>query len=322
MAVFTTIEPDQLDQWLAPLHVGTLISFEGIASGIENTNYFVDTTQGRWVLTLFERLTPEQLPFYLELMRHLAQHGLRVPAPQADPQGRLMRPLAGKPAALVTRLKGRATTTPTASQCRTIGENLARAHLAGQDYPLQQPNLRGLSWWQQTVPGLLQFLDTDLAAMLTDELQTQSLFAQSATYQTLPRGPVHADLFRDNVLFDGDELGGFIDFYFAGCDAWMFDLAVTANDWCLAGLPSNQDGRFEPTHLQALLDGYRSVRQPTADEVQAWPLMLRAAALRFWVSRLFDFYRPRPAEVLTPHDPTHFERVLRDRRSHAYSMAA
>jgi homoserine kinase type II len=182
-------------------------------------------------------------------------------------------------------------------------------HLAGRDFPLQQPNLRGLDWWVETVPKVLAYLDADTAALLQSELAFQRDFAAGPIYAQLERGPVHADLFRNNVMFVGERLSGCFDFYFAGWDTWLFDLAVTVNDWCI----DLDSGRLIEARVLALTRAYHAVRPFTAADQAAWLPMLRAAALRFWLSRLYDFYRPREAEMLTPHDPTHFERVLRER---------
>jgi len=186
---------------------------------------------------------------------------------------------------------------------------LAKMHLAGRDFPLHQPNLRGLDWWIETVPKVLPWLDADTAALLQAELAFQQDFATGTTYAALERGPVHADLFRNNVMFVGERLSGCFDFYFAGWDTWLFDLAVTVNDWCI----DLDSGRLDEARVLALTRAYHAVRPFTATDQAAWLPMLRAAALRFWLSRLYDFYRPREAEMLTPHDPTHFERVLRER---------
>lgn len=314
MAVFTTVTRDELARWLQSFDLGELLGLEGIASGIENTNYFVDVARGRFVLTLFERLSPQELPFYLNLMKHLARHGIACPDPVPDRSGRLLSKLNGKPAALVTRLAGRAQMNPSPAHCALVGEALAQMHLAAVDYPGTLPNLRGLAWWVETMPKVLPFLDADRAALLCDELSYQRAFAATPACTALPRSAVHADLFRDNVLFDmaadgSPRLGGVIDFYFAGVDTWAFDLAVTVNDWCI-----DDDGRFDAPRLTALLDAYRATRIPTEAEAEAWPTMLRAAALRFWLSRLFDLHLPRPAEMVTPKDPVAFERILSCRR--------
>ncbi len=317
MAVFTPVSREQLELWLERYDLGRLRAFEGIASGIENTNFFVDTERGRFVLTLFERLTAQQLPFYLGLMHHLAERAIPCPDPVPDRSGQALGTLEGKPAALVTRLRGHSNMSPGPQHCAQVGEILARMHLAAADYGGTQPNLRGLPWWCETVPRVLPFLDAGQAALLREELAAQQAFAASAAHAALPESAVHADLFRDNVLFDGDRLGGVIDFYFAGRDTWLFDLAVTCNDWCV----HDADGSFEPARLRALLDAYCAVRHPSDAEREAWPLMLRAAALRFWLSRLFDLHLPRPAEMVTPKDPAHFERVLRARRERVPEFA-
>jgi homoserine kinase type II len=317
MAVFTPVTRPELERWLAGYDLGALVAHEGIASGIENSNFFVDTERGRFVLTLFERLEASQLPFYLGLMRHLAARGVPCPDPVPDRAGTLLGELAGKPAALVSRLRGTALTAPAAKHCARLGELLARMHLAAADYPGTLPNLRGLPWWAQTAPKVAPFLAPALRDVLADELAAQQRFAESAQYRSLPRSAVHADLFRDNVLFDGDALGGVIDFYFAGVDTWLFDLAVTCNDWCI----DDATGEFDEPRLAAMLGAYRAVREPDAAERAAWPLMLRAAALRFWLSRLFDLHLPRPAQMVTPKDPAHFERVLLARRRAAPALA-
>ncbi len=310
MAVFTPVDEDSLAPWLARRHVGQLVSLEGIASGIENTNYFVTTRTGRYVLTLFEKLTAEQLPFYLGLMKHLADRGLPVPGPVPSDSGELFSVLNGKPASLVNCLPGKSAMTPNPAQCEAIGVFCAKAHLTARNFPIHLPNQRGLSWWQSTQDAVSPFLPADLGRVLHDEITAQTAFAANPMCQTLPSGPVHADLFCDNALFTGDTLGGVIDFYFAGVDTWLFDLAVCINDWCI----DQQTGAIQPDHAQAMIRGYQQHRPLTADEHLAWPMMLRAAALRFWMSRLYDYYMPREAQMLTPKDPTHFERILRLRQ--------
>lgn len=317
MAVFTPVSEDSLRSFLSQFDLGELTGFEGISAGIENTNYFVDTTQGRFVLTLFEKLTAAQLPFYLELMRHLADRRVPCPRPMANRDGDILFKCEGKPASLATRLKGSWPQQPGPRHCELVGQAMAKAHVAVADYHGRQPNLRGLSWWEQTVPELLHHVVKEQANLLRDELAAQQDFQKSETYARLPKGAVHADLFRDNVLFEeavqGPVLGGFIDFYFAGVDTFVFDLAVAANDWCIHHEPEHL-GRFDHAKLNALLQGYQSVRMQTVDETRAWPMALRAAAYRFWVSRLYDWHLPRAAAILTPKEPAHFERLLTLRR--------
>jgi homoserine kinase type II len=216
---------------------------------------------------------------------------------------------------------GRSELAPTPQHCQAVGDMLARMHLAGKDYNRHQPNLRGLSWWNETVPVVLPFLNASQNSLIQSELAFQNHVANSSTYVALPRGPVHADLFRDNVMFEGTgnalQLTGFFDFYFAGVDTWLFDLAVCLNDWCI----DLDTGILHVEKTTALLAAYQAVRPLIAAERQLLNPMLRAGALRFWTSRLWDFYLPREASMLTPHDPTHFERVLRQRLAYPIGLS-
>ncbi len=311
MAVFTPVSLADLGTWLPQFPLGRAHSIKGIASGIENSNFFITTDEGEFVLTIFENLSFEQLPFYLHLMDHLAQRGILVPAPVASHTGQLVTELHGKPAAIVSKLNGDCQLSPQPVHCAEVGTMLARMHIAGQDYPLHQDNLRGLDWWTETAPKVTAYLNPEQQALLDDELRYQQHFAVTPDYRTLPRGPVHADLFRNNVMFNGTTLTGFFDFYFAGCDTFLFDVAVTVNDWCI----DLATGQLDTERTDALLAAYQSIRPFSTEELHSWQAMLRAAALRFWLSRLFDFYQPRDADMLTPHDPTHFERILRRRRA-------
>ena len=313
MAVFTEVSLEEAQQFVKPLKVGEVTSLRGIGAGIENTNYFLNTDQGEWVLTVFERLTQAQLPFYLRLMQHLALRGIPVPLPQQDAQGEILFTLKGKPAALVNKLMGGHELAPQTRHCEAVGAMLARMHLAGADFPLHQPNLRGLPWWIETVPLVMPFLDEARQDLLSSELKFQQNLAGSPAYAELPSGPVHADLFRDNVMFDGpsgsEQLSGFFDFYFAGVDTWLFDIAVCLNDWCI----DLSSGALDEERATAFVGAYESQRALSATEHRLLPALLRAAALRFWISRLWDFHLPRQASMLKPHDPTHFERVLKAR---------
>jgi homoserine kinase type II len=313
MAVFTPVSIEELIPWLSRYDVGQAQEIRGISSGIENSNFFVTTDQGEYVLTLFEKLTAQELPYYLNLMFHLAGHGIRVASPIPDREGGILGTLCGKPASLVTKLDGNWLECPSPSHCAQVGEMMARMHLAGKDYSFYQPNLRGLSWWRETLPQVVGCLPEEGAAFLRDEVALQEAFSGTDTYVRLPSGPVHADLFRNNVMFDGETLSGFFDFYFAGNDTWLFDVAVAVNDWCIC----LDTGEFDDHRLDAFLEAYQTVRSFTPSEKVAWQTILRAAALRFWLSRLYDFYLPRSAEMLTPHDPTHFERILRLRAAKA-----
>jgi homoserine kinase type II len=309
MAVFTPVSLDDLTHWIKQFRLGKPLAIKGISSGIENSNFFITTETGEYVLTVFEQLTFEQLPFYLQLMRHLAERGVLVPAPIANRDGEILHTLHSKPASIVTRLEGSSQLAPGPVHCAAVGAMLAKMHLAGQDFPLRQPNLRGLDWWQATTPVVMPYLPQDAQHLLRAEVHAQETFAASDTYRQLARGPIHADLFRNNVMFDGERLTGFFDFYFAGFDTWLFDVAVTVNDWCI----DLASGALDLPRVRALLDAYHAVRPFTDAEKLAWQLMLQAGALRFWLSRLYDFYLPREAEMLTPHDPKHFEQILLQR---------
>ena len=295
----------------------------GCSGGIENTNYFVTTDRAEYVLTLFERLTAEQLPFYLRLMKHLAVHGIPVPDPAANRDGDVVHTLKGKPAAVVNRLRGKSELNPTAAHCAAVGATMARMHLAGREFTRYQPNLRGLDWWNHTAPVVQPFLSSAQTDLLRSELAYQNHVATLSAYGALPRGPIHADLFRDNVMFDAPANGeatpaltGFFDFYFAGVDTWLFDLAVCLNDWCI----DLSTGATDAPRTTAMLAAYEGVRTLTAHERELLPAMVRAGALRFWLSRLWDLHLPREASVLTAHDPDHFERVLRQRTLHPLTL--
>ena len=301
MSVFTTVTRDELGAWLQNYSIGSLTGLEGIAAGIENTNYFVTTPRGRYVLTLFEKLQADELPFYLNLQDHLARHGVPAPRPVPSRSGRFFGELKGKPAALLEFLPGRDIAAPTPAQCGQAGAMLARIHVAGRSYGGKMENPRGPAWWREAAPRVGPFMSGEDAALLEREVQAQPLDLDG----DLPVGPIHADYFRDNVLFEGGAISGVIDFYFACTGALVYDVAIAVNDWCV-----KQDGTLDPARSAALLAAYAEVRPFTAAERKAWPVMLRAGALRFWVSRLYDFYLPRPGELTHAKDPGHFRAIL------------
>ena len=307
MAVFTPVSLEDLKSWITQFSIGEALAIRGIESGIENSNFFISTETGEYVLTIFEKLSFEQLPFYLNLMRHLAERGVLVPEPIANINGEIVNALHGKPASIVSKLEGQWQLAPTPVHCAAVGAMLAKMHVAGQSFNMCQPNLRDINWWRSTAPVVQPYLSADNQKLLADEMAFQEDFAASELAQQLTVGPIHADLFRNNVMFVGEKLTGFFDFYFAGCDTWLFDVAVTVNDWCI----NLETGELDLARTRAMLDAYHAVRRFTAEEQTAWQTMLRASALRFWLSRLYDFHLPRSAEMLTPHDPAHFERVLR-----------
>jgi homoserine kinase type II len=253
------------------------------------------------VLTLLEKLQPRELPFYLNLMAHLSSHGVACPRPIANLDNELLGTLNGKPAALVSFLPGKDLTDPRPDHCAQVGDLLADMHLAGKTYRLRMENPRGPKWWRAVMPEIVPFLPAEETALLREEVRFQSLQRRTE----LPRGVIHADLFRDNILFEADRVAGVIDFYFACTDTLLYDIAIAVNDWCM-----EKDGRLDPVRAAALLEAYAGRRAFTAVERAAWPAMLRAAALRFWVSRLYDFHLPRPGELTHAKDPGHFRRIL------------
>jgi len=301
MAVFTSVSESELSTWLSNYSLGSLLELEGIASGIENTNYFVTTSNGRFVLTLFEKLNALELPFYLNLMAHLARHGIPCPSPVADRYDRFLGELNGKPACIVSRLAGKSLTRPSAANCAAVGAMLGQMHVAGRSFQDKVENPRSASWRASTAKIVLPFLSAEDATLLQNEVA----FHAQHTLDALPHGVVHADLFRDNVLFDGERVGGLIDFYFACNDSLLYDVAITVNDWCM-----DDGGKLSVVRTRALLDSYHAVRPFTLQESEMWPLALRVAALRFWISRLFDLHKPRDGELVNAHNPDHFKHIL------------
>jgi homoserine kinase type II len=307
MSVYTLVSPEELEGWLTRYSIGAPTEFAPIAAGIENSNYFVTTAKGRYVLTLYERLPADELPFYLNLMAHLARAGVECPAPVPDRTGALFSLLNGKPAGIVTRVDGAPIATPDVAHCAAVGAALGRLHVASATYRARLSNRRGPGWWRQAARAVRPFLDPEQNALLAAELKFQTGFGKVK----LPRGAIHGDLFCDNVLFVGDTVSGIIDFGFAATDFLAYDLAITVNDWCIENEGQHR-GALKLELVDALARAYDAERPLTDDERAQWSALLRAAALRFWLSRLADWYLPREAALLKPKDPTHFERVLAD----------
>jgi homoserine kinase, Neisseria type len=301
MAVYTRVGRPELVDFLRGYGVGELLSYEAIPQGIEHTNYFVTTTGGHFVLTLFEFLKPEEIVCHLRLMAFLAENGVASAHPIANGAQHHLGILRSRPAALVTRLPGASIMEPEVAHCRAVGAALARLHTVGQAFPLHLDNMRGPAWWQKTSQKLAAWLTTEDATILKDELRFQSSFRCA----NLPRGMIHGDLFRDNVLFENNKITGIIDLYYACTDALLFDVAVTVNDWC-----SRPDGTLDKARTRALLAGYNQKRPLKASEHEAWPTMLRAAALRFWLSRLKDLHFPRAGEITRIKNPQDYKVIL------------
>lgn len=308
MSVYTPVTPDDLAAWLTRYAIGAVKSFEPIAEGIENSNYFLTADKGRYVLTLYERLPPEEVPFYLNLMAHLARCGVMAPDPEPDRSGALWSFLNGKPAGLVARLDGSSVAQPDAAHCSAVGTALAQLHLAAKQYRGRLTNRRGPGWWRQAARAVRPLLSAEQNALVADELKYQAGFAKTR----LPRGAIHGDLFCDNVLFVDGRVSGIIDFGFAATDALAYDLAICVNDWCTAA-EGESAGALDPVTAAALVGSYAAARPMTFEERALWGPLLRAAALRFWLSRLYDLHLPRQGELTHAHDPAVFERILRHR---------
>ncbi len=309
MAVYTDITETELGAFLREYRIGELLSYKGIAEGTENSNFVLDTTGGTFILTLYEkRVERDDLPFFLGLMDHLAQRGVSCPLPVKRGDGSLIGELAGRPAAIITFLEGMWPRRPTTAHCREVGVALASLHLAGRDFPLQRPN-------DLSVPGWRRLWD-DCAARC-DEVE-QGLEAEvSADFSTLeagwptdlPSGVIHADLFPDNVFFLGDRLSGLIDFYFACNDFYAYDIATCLNAWCF-----ERDHSFNITKGAALLAGYESLRPLTAGEAEALPLLCRGSALRFMLTRLYDWLHGPDGALVQKRDPLEYVRKMRFHR--------
>jgi len=301
MSVYTSISEAELVDFLRQFPVGGLQDYEGIAAGIENTNYFVTTDRGEYVLTLFEHHSHDELPFFINLMAWMAEHDIPSAHPIADHKGDYLQTLRDKPAVLAIRLHGESPETPIAEQCHALGVMLGRLHIAGQSYTDSRDNPRGADWRQQTGQKLLAKLDGEASELLENEL----LFQQQHDLSRLPQGIIHADLFRDNSLFENNHVTGLIDFYYACNDALIYDLAITVNDWC-----SQEGGQLNDDLVNAMLAGYQTIRPIQAEEYSNWPVALRAAALRFWLSRLHDLHFPREGEITHTKNPDDFQMIL------------
>lgn len=301
MSVYTKVSDEEIRRFLNDYDLGGFVALQGIAQGITNSNYFLTTTAGSFVLTVFETLQQNELPFFLELKQHLSKNGVACPSPVARKDGRLDSVLAGKPACLVSRLKGSDTGWPTAAQCFNTGAMLAKMHLAGQSFPHTMANPRFSGWWRDAYTRLAPVLNSEDAALLKSEID----YLEQNSGESLPGGIIHADLFKDNVLLDGQEVAGFIDFYYACNGNFMYDLAIAVNDWARTA-----DNRLDPELQQAFIDGYESIRPRNSAERAYFTTAQRAGCVRFWVSRLLDFHFPQEGEMTFIKDPNVFRDLL------------
>ncbi len=300
MSVYTRVEADQLEQFLQRYDVGRSLELRPIAAGITNTNYYLDTESGRFVLTLYEHHSDDELDFMLGLQQHLADRGVACPAPLQDRRGGRYSMLNHRPAAIIHRLDGEVQAQPGIEHCRAVGAEIARFHLQGSDFGARRPNPRGLEWLLAVSDMLEAELDSAQRKLLGQTLRDYRRLDRG----DLPAGAIHADLFHDNALFVDGRLGGIFDFDYACQDYFVFDIAVLLNDWCI-----DREAALDPARSTALIEAYHSLRPLQANEIEALPLMLRFTALRFWMSRLHDRVFPMSGELTYSKDPGIFYRM-------------
>lgn len=305
MAVYTDVPEEALVAFVADYDIGEVLSFKGIAEGVENTNYFLHTSRGSYILTLYEKRVAEaDLPFFLGLMEHLAARGIVCPQPVRDRRGETLGRLAGRPAVIVTFLEGLSIRRPNPKRCGALGGALARLHEAGRDFPMRRPNALSLPAWGPLFAQAEAQADS-VAPGLAERTRSELDHLARVWPQGLPEGVIHADLFVDNVFFIGEEVSGLIDFYFACNDLLAYDLAICLNAWCF-----EPDGSFNVTKSRALIAGYERVRRLEPAEVAALPTLCRGAALRFMLTRLVDWLNVPPGALVRPKDPLEYDRKL------------
>lgn len=308
MSVFTPVNAQELQEFLSQYAVGELLSYQGIEAGVENSNFFVNTTQGQFVLTIFEQHSPTELEYFLQVMQHMAQAQLPIAAPIANQAKQLLSECKAKPAALITCLAGETLNhrQPSLQQCAAIGEVLANIHLAGQSFTLERSPDRGHEWRMQTGQRLLPLVAAADRNLLSKTLERQ----QRLNFTDLPSGLIHADLFRDNTLFIHNQLSGVLDWYYACTDYWLYDLAIVVNDWCCF-----ENGALDAERLMVCLQAYQQIRPLTSAEAAQWQNLLEAAALRFWLSRLVAILEPRAGSLVLQKDPLEFRQKLEQRQT-------
>jgi len=306
MAVYTKVDDQTLSAFLDRYDVGKATSFKGIAEGVENSNYLLETTKARYILTLYEkRANPEELPYFLDMMEHLAEGGIPTPLPIHDKTGKALQMLAGRPACLISFLSGVSVHHPSENQCAALGGMLADMHKVGQSFDESRPNDLSLAGWKDLTAKTEARAD-EVKAGLADEIRAEIAALDAAWPTGLPTGTIHADLFPDNVLFTGDTITGVIDFYFGCTDMLAYDIAVCINSWCF-----DEDHQFLPGHAKRLMEMYDAHRPLTPVEVDALPLLCRGAALRFLLTRLYDWQNPVEGAVVTPKNPLDYLKRLK-----------
>jgi homoserine kinase type II len=305
MAVYTEVTDEELSAFLGTYDLGRVLACKGIAEGVENSNYFLQTEAGSFILTLYEKRVREaDLPFFLALMDHLSARGLTCPQPVHNRNGDALGRLAGRPAVIVTFLTGVSVKRPRAGHCRALGGALAQLHEAGRDFSMVRPNALSLASWPALF-GAAEAQADMVAPGLADRTRRELAHLEAAWPSGLPAGVIHADLFTDNVFFMGEAVSGLIDFYFACTDAFAYDLAICLNAWCF-----ESDGSFNRTKGQAMIAGYEAVRRLTPEEVEALPTLCRGSALRFMLTRLVDWLNVPPGALVRPKDPLEYDRKL------------
>ena len=304
MSVYTTINQQQLDNFLSFYSIGSAINFRGIKAGVENTNYFVTTTKGEYVLTIFEFITAEGLPFYLDLMQRLSQNNLPVPTPQKSQDGHFFYLLAGKPAALFNRISGKSITHPSALQCTEMGGYLAKLHLISSLNKAVNKASTALT----KIHTVFNQIKLELSVQDITLIESEFVFQDKYALIKLPIGIIHADLFKDNVLFEQGHISGILDFYDVCEDSFLLDIAIACNDWCVKDSTTSQD------KLESFLAGYSKVRALTGDEREYLPVYLRLAALRFWLSRLSRQLTPKKSDLTLEKNPEEFRQLLQSLR--------
>jgi homoserine kinase type II len=306
MAVYTEVSDEELTAFLARYDIGALLSFKGIAEGVENSNFLLKTDDAQFILTLYEkRVKREDLPFFLGLMEHLAERGLPCPTPVHDRSGTILQELAGRPAAIVSFLNGYSVRRPRVAHCGPVGAALADMHLAGADFGIERGNALSLGGWRQLAEATADKADK-IADGLAEEIDSELRALEAAWPDDLPRGVIHADLFPDNVFFREETMSGLIDFYFACNDLLAYDLAICLNAWCF-----EEPNAINVTKARALLRGYGARRPLSEAEIRALPILARGAALRFLLTRLYDWFNTSDGALVKPKDPLEYRRKLR-----------
>lgn len=313
MSVYTTVSKLDLSALLTRYEIGVLQSYQGINQGIENTNYFVTTDKKKCILTIFEELSQDDVDYFLALMQFMSEAGLACARPIVDRNGIARQCLLNKPAVLVEFLTGRDVLNPSLEQCYIAGREVARFHLFGKTFGLKRKMVRSMQWRISTAEKVIPYLDETSRCFLTEEIRWQQ--DGYAKFRKLPDGVIHADLFRDNILFDGNTISGIIDFYYSCDGPWIYDLAVMVNDWCF-----DHNQTLNQDCLEALLSGYCKERKVSAVELALWPYVLRFAALRFWLSRLKDSIIPRQGEITHTKNPDIFYCILKHHRSAGHNV--